>query len=290
MKGGIKIGDAMIYDIEALFSRLLIVGQNRNTSLVSVFEYEFCAVPSSIIGEFGFMRKGNKANIVKKLAIISTEPCPPDEVIVDGGQLLYHIVWPCGDTISTVATSMATILKNHSVIPTKIIFDRYGNVSAKDHERSRRAGGAVPAEYNLTLTSPLPNRDIIMKSKAKKRLISRLLCTCTMDSHILMVGEDEGLLNHDEADVLMISYMRPWERARRSYVSSVAIQTFLFFWFSGLGSLWSLICFLWKSRMGVCCMLTTLQQLWAIKVFNSSECIQSQDVTLCLTLSKRESS
>ena len=143
---------------------------------------------------------------MKTLAIISTEPCSPDEVIVDGGQLLYHIVWPCGGTISTVATSMATRLKNYSVIPTKIIFDRYDNVSAKDHERSRRAGGAVPAEYNLTLTS-LPNRDIIMKSKANKRLISRLLCTCTMDSHILMVGENEGLLNHDEADVLMISYM-----------------------------------------------------------------------------------
>ena len=116
-------------------------------------------------------------------------------------------VWPCGGTISTVATSKATRLKNYSVIPTKISFDRYDNVSAKDHERSLRAGDAVPAEYSLTLTSPLPNRDIIMKSKANKRLISRLLCTCTMASHILMVGEDEGLLNHDEADLLMISYM-----------------------------------------------------------------------------------
>ena len=57
-----------------------------------------------------------------------------------------------------------------------------------------------------TLTSPLPNRDIIMKSKANNRLISHLLCTYTMDSHILMVGED-GLLNDDEANVLMISYM-----------------------------------------------------------------------------------
>ena len=52
--------------MEALFSRLLIVGQSRNTSLVSVFEYELCAVPFSIIDEFGFIRKGNKANIVKK--------------------------------------------------------------------------------------------------------------------------------------------------------------------------------------------------------------------------------
>ena len=144
--------------IQALFNRLLIVGQNRNTSLVSVFEYELCAVPYSIIDEFGFIRKVNKANIVKKLAIISTEPCPPDEVIVDGGQLLYHIVWPCGGTISTLTTGMATRLNSYSVIPTNRIFARYGNVSAKDHERSHRAGGVFPAEYNLTLTSPLPNR------------------------------------------------------------------------------------------------------------------------------------
>ena len=59
-----------------------------------------------------------------------------------------------------------------------------------------------------------------------------------MDSHILMVGEDEGLLNHDDADVLMISYMiEAVRKDRGSFVSSVTIQTFSFFWFSGLGSL-----------------------------------------------------
>ena len=199
-----------------------------------MYQYELCAVPSSIIDEFCFIRKGNKANIVKKLAIISTEPCPPDEVIVDGGQLLYHIVWLCGGTISPVATSMATRLKNYSVIPTKISFDRYGNVSAKDHERSRRAGGAVPVEYNLTLTSPLPNRDVIMKSRANKKLISRLLCTCPMDSHILMVGDDEGLLNHDEADVLMISYMieavRKGKRVIRIISDDTDVLILLVFW------------------------------------------------------------
>ena len=106
----------------------------------------------------------------------------------------------------TVATSMATRLKNYSGIPIKICFNRYGNVSSKGHERSHRAGGAVPAEYNLTRTSLLSIRYVVMKSKANQRLISRLLCTCRMNSHIVMVGEDEGLLNHDEADVLMISY------------------------------------------------------------------------------------
>ena len=81
------------------------------------------------------------------------------------------------------------------------------------------------------------------------------------------------------------TWSRPWERARGSFVSSVMIQILSFFWFSGFGSLWSLLWFSWKSGMGVCCMLTTLQQLWVLNwVFNSSVCIRSQDVTLTCVL------
>ena len=84
------------------------------------------------------------------------------------------------------------------------MFDRFCNESAKDHERERRATSMCAGTYNLTITSPLPNREVIMKSKANKRLLSRLLCTCTLAPNILMVGEDEGLFNHEEADVLMV--------------------------------------------------------------------------------------
>lgn len=86
-----------------------------------MFEYQLRSVLHSIIDEFGFIRKGNKANLVKKLAIISTKPYPAHDVIVDAGQLLYNIVWPCDGTISTVATSlaMATWLKLYGGIPTK---------------------------------------------------------------------------------------------------------------------------------------------------------------------------
>ena len=92
---------------------------------------------------------------------------------------------------------------------------------------------------NTTLRSHfLFQTDIIMKSKANKRLISRLLCTCTMDSHILMVGEDEGLLNHDEADVLMISYMIETVRKDKMVIRIISDDTDVsFFWFSGLESL-----------------------------------------------------
>ena len=86
--------------MEARFSRLLIVGQSRNINLATVFEYELCSVPPSIIDEFGILRKGCKAQLVKKLAVASTEPSNPDDVIMDAWQLLYHIVWPSGGTVS----------------------------------------------------------------------------------------------------------------------------------------------------------------------------------------------
>ena len=121
MKRGVKVGDKTVYDMEALFSRLLIVGQTRNVNLASNFEFELCGVPSCIIDEFGLLRKGNKANLVKKLSIMSTTPCSPNVVLVDAGQLLYHIVWPCGGTVSTVLESMKCRLQPYLGVETKVI-------------------------------------------------------------------------------------------------------------------------------------------------------------------------
>ena len=105
---------------------------------------------------------------------MSTEPSNPDYVIVDAGQLLYHIVWPSDGTVSTIATSMGARLQPCNALQTTVVFDRYGNVSAKDHERERRAIGVCDRTYNLTLISPLLNREVVMKSKANKILLSRI--------------------------------------------------------------------------------------------------------------------
>ena len=98
----------------------------------------------------------------------------------------------------------------------------------------RRAIGVCAGTYNLTLTSPLPNREVIMKSKANKRLISRLLCTCTLAPNMLMVGEDEGLFNHEEADVLMVSFMIDAVRDGKKAIRILGDDTDVFaFSFSG---------------------------------------------------------
>ena len=75
------------------------------------------------------------------------QPDAPDIVIVDGQQLLYHIVWPCAGSASDLANSMKDRLGQYQPTEVLVIFDRYDDRSAKDHERIRRAGeGAVGVE------------------------------------------------------------------------------------------------------------------------------------------------
>ena len=76
-----------------------------------------------------------------------------------------------------------------------------------EYERERHATGVCAGTYNLAITSPLPNREVIMKSNANKILLSRLLCTCTLVPNMLKVGEDEGMFNHEKAAMLTVSFM-----------------------------------------------------------------------------------
>ena len=102
------------------------------------------------------------------------QPHAPDIVIVDGQQLLYDIVWPCAGSASDVANNMKDILGQYQPTEVLAIFDRYDDRSAKDHERIRCAGeGSV--NYNITTSSKLPCRDAIMKSKANKQALVRVL-------------------------------------------------------------------------------------------------------------------
>ena len=105
IKCGVTIGDTMLYDTAALFCRLITVGQHRQVKLQTLFDYELCAVPASIIDEYGCLRTETKSTVVSKLKVDDLQPDALDRVIVDGQQLLYHIVWPCAGSASDLANS-----------------------------------------------------------------------------------------------------------------------------------------------------------------------------------------
>ena len=87
-----------------------------------------------------------------------------------------------------------------------VVFDKYQDVSAKDHERMCQAGDII-IDYELSIASPLPKRDVILKSKNNKRRLASMLYTFTVDDNVTMDTRDDGAFGHDEADITMISYV-----------------------------------------------------------------------------------
>ena len=78
---------------------------------------------------------------VKSLSVSVTTARAPSVVLVDAGQLLYHVVWPVSGTTGDLAASFGTRLAHYPPVSKEIIlFDRYDQdaPSAKDHKRTRR--------------------------------------------------------------------------------------------------------------------------------------------------------
>ncbi len=205
MKKGVKVGDKTIFDLETIFLRLLTIGQQRQMELAPIFHYELCPVPPSLIDEYGRLWKGSKAPLAHKLSVRTLQPPPPDVTIVDVSQLLYHIVWPFRGGASDNVESMKTRLS--SVAGEKIlVFDKYHDVSAKDHERMRRAGlGSI--SYDLTTNTPMPSRDAIMRNKHNKLQLSKVLSTFSFGEGVTVESRSDGMFVHDEADITMISFL-----------------------------------------------------------------------------------
>ena len=110
--------------------------------------------------------------------------------------MLCHIVWPHGVDASYLSENTEQVL----------VFDRYDDLSAKDHERMQRAGEGS-TDYNLAANSPLPNRNAIFKNKHNKRELSRVLSLFNLGPNVTMDSRCDGAFTHDEADVTMTAYM-----------------------------------------------------------------------------------
>ena len=173
LKKAVNVKRKAIYDIETLFSRLLVVGQQRSIDITDVFQFELSPVPPALIDEYGCLRKGDKAVLVKSISVSVMTPSSPHMVLVDGAKLLYHVVWPVLGTTGDMAASFGIRLTHYPPVSKKIMFDRYNQdaPSAKDHERTRRGRAK---KVRLTPNTPLPCREAILHN-SRTRLCSTAL-------------------------------------------------------------------------------------------------------------------
>ena len=77
------------------------------------------------------MSEDRDKTLVSKLKVDDLQPDAPDIVIVDGQQLLYHIVWPCAGSASDLANSMKDRVGQYQPTEVLVIFNRYDDRSAK---------------------------------------------------------------------------------------------------------------------------------------------------------------
>ena len=69
IKCQVAMGDKTLYNMASQFCVLITVGQQRQAELQTLFDYELCAVPASIIDEYGCLRTGTKSILVSKLKV-----------------------------------------------------------------------------------------------------------------------------------------------------------------------------------------------------------------------------
>ena len=183
------------------------MGQQRSIDIADVFQFELSPVPPALIDEYGCLRKGDKAVLVKSLSVSAMTPCAPNVVLVDAGQLLYHVVWPVSGTTGDLAASFGTRLAHYPPVSKKItLFDRYDQdaPSAKDQERTRRGRAK---DVRLTPNTLLPCREVILHNSKNKNLLNNILCSYPLPHNIQLVNMLDCVVTHDEADVTLCSYM-----------------------------------------------------------------------------------
>ena len=209
MKKVVIVNGKAIFDIETLFARLLVVGQQRGVEVTYIFQYEPSPVHPSLIDEFGCLRKGDKTVLVKCLGVPVNIAPAPGVVLVDANQLLYNVVWPVAGTAGDLALSFSVRLSRYPPEAQKLVlFDRYyeDEPTAKDHERMRRAGTGSK-DFHLTPNTPLPCREAILENSKNKSLLASILCGYPLQNNVQLVNKLDCLVTHEEADITLCGYM-----------------------------------------------------------------------------------
>ena len=91
-----------------------------------------------------------------------------------------------------------------------------------------RRSGEVVIDYDLTITSPLPKRDAILKSKQNKRGLASVLSTFSVGENVVTETLDDGVFCYDEADVTMVSCVLQAANYRKNVIRVLSDDTDVF--------------------------------------------------------------
>ena len=208
---------------------MLVIGQKRCINLREVFMYELSLVPFALYDQYGDILSGTKSTLTHRLAQYIPNTDTPNLVIVDGIELICHVVWPQNGTVQTLCESMVSRVADVNIVDgVYIVLDRYKTGSIEEHGRVRRSKGHAAPNHKLTLTTVLPARDIIMKNTLNKQQLASLPCMCHVPPSVHMLGDVYNIFDHEEADVSMVSYANKFATEGKKEIQILADDTDVF--------------------------------------------------------------
>ena len=120
MTNVVIVNGKVIFDIETLFARLLVVGQQRGVEVTDIFQHELSHVPPSLIDEFGCLRKGDKTVLVKCLGVPDNGAPAPNVVLV--------VPASCCTMLSGLSLGEQAIFPRASLLDWAVILQKPQNV------------------------------------------------------------------------------------------------------------------------------------------------------------------
>lgn len=153
----------------------------------------------------------------------------PDVIIIDGNAMLYHTQWPINGNVGSLIKNFVSKLKQDRET-FRSIFDHYIDGSIKSHERERRACGIASQHLIINENTPLPNKNSFMANENNKRQLIKLLCSSNYNKNSLihLIGENNCEFEHEEADVMMISYVLRMIEIKKQNIHIVSDDTDVF--------------------------------------------------------------
>ena len=180
LKKGVEIQkQKVVSESLKLFTRLTIASQ-RDLTIKDSLGYELTTLPMSLFDEKQYMRKANKPNLgqyLKSFADPNPIPCNVNQLVIDGGWLLYQISFTTKQTFNEIALmflNFVSSINRKSNMKITVVFDGYES-STKDHDHLRRTKTSCH-DVNIKRSNVchVPKKKLLSNTNNKSRFIDLL--------------------------------------------------------------------------------------------------------------------
>ena len=177
MKNKVKTVD-VVYKIEAIYSRVMCLLNAKQIDLKDSSKYELSPVPLSRVDQNGDVKLAKqKADLKNRLKeeVPKRTSLTENVVVLDGCALLWSVHQPKAGNFKylvNVFKDYAMKLLHKSKV--FLTLDRYHDYSIKGVTRQDDVGNARRS-YNLSLSAPLPSKEVTLHSTQTKKQLIELL-------------------------------------------------------------------------------------------------------------------